>query len=61
IYLPAILSLMPFPLIVPPLELESSSLGTKKFQGWNHYGTFTTAPVSPYEATNDSMAVCSVV
>ena len=32
---------MPFPLIVPPLELKSSSLGTKKFQKgncfWNSY------------------------
>ena len=32
---------MPFPLKVPPLELKSSSLGTKKFQEgncfWNSY------------------------
>ncbi|WP_281674255.1 hypothetical protein, partial [Porphyromonas asaccharolytica] len=41
IYLPAILSLMPFPLKVPPQESKSSSLGTKKFQErnccWNSY------------------------
>ncbi|WP_418802607.1 hypothetical protein, partial [Porphyromonas sp.] len=41
IYLPAILSLILFPLIVPPLELESSSVETKKFQEgnsfWNSY------------------------
>ena len=35
IYLPAILSLMPFPLIVPPLEPKSSSAGTEKFLRWN--------------------------
>ncbi|WP_418801447.1 hypothetical protein, partial [Porphyromonas sp.] len=37
IYLPAILSLILFPLIVPPLELESSPLGTKKFQEGNYF------------------------
>ncbi|WP_418801419.1 hypothetical protein, partial [Porphyromonas sp.] len=35
IYLPAILSLILFPLIVPPLELKRSSLGTKKILRWN--------------------------
>ena len=28
---------MPFPLIVPPLEPKSSSLGTKKFQEGNYF------------------------
>ena len=28
---------MPFPLIVPPLELNSSSLGTEKFQEGNYF------------------------
>ena len=37
IYLHTILFLMPFPLIVPLLELESSSIGTKKFQEGNHF------------------------
>ncbi|WP_418801421.1 hypothetical protein, partial [Porphyromonas sp.] len=37
IYLPAILSLILFPLIVPPLEPKSSSLGTKKFQEGNRF------------------------
>ncbi|WP_418801017.1 hypothetical protein, partial [Porphyromonas sp.] len=37
IYLPAILSLILFPLIVPPLEPKSSSAGTKKFQRWNNF------------------------
>ena len=36
IYLPAILSLIPFLLKVPLLEPKSSSLGTKKFLPWNY-------------------------
>ncbi|WP_418801269.1 hypothetical protein, partial [Porphyromonas sp.] len=37
IYLPAILSLILFPLIVPPASQKLSSIGTKEFQEGNYF------------------------
>ncbi|WP_299282213.1 hypothetical protein, partial [uncultured Porphyromonas sp.] len=49
--LPAILSLILFPLIVPPLESLVSSLGNLFFQGWKVFGNSSESK-TPYEASD---------